>query len=161
MVPPRNSGVSVSAAASVPLVYRLLLTTIEPLLAVLGTLLAFRNPGEYISTMTRNSATFDASTAFLYTELGGSWLYFAFNEAIVLRLFDDLRLWRVLCMGMLLSDAAYCYSVAQAVGGWAAWSMMGSWATEDWVVFLTTAPMVFVRILIVFAPSKMRIWGKR
>ncbi|PVH70114.1 hypothetical protein DL98DRAFT_620731 [Cadophora sp. DSE1049] len=156
MAPTRNSGVSVSATASIPLVYRLILTTIEPLLAVLGALLAFRNPGEYISTMTRNSASFAASTAFLYTELGGAWLYFAFNEAIVLRLFDDLRLWRILCMGMLLSDAAYCHSVAQAVGGWGAWSTMGSWATEDWVVFWTTAPMVFVRILIVFGVGVKR-----
>jgi len=133
-----------------------MLTTIEPLLAVLGALLTFRNPGEYISTMTRNSATFTANTTFLYTQLGGGWLYFAFNEAVVLRLFDDLRLWRILCIGMLFSDVAYCHGVAQAAGGWAAWSTLGSWAREDWVVFWTTAPMVFVRILIVFGIGMKR-----
>ncbi|PVH90336.1 hypothetical protein DM02DRAFT_43575 [Periconia macrospinosa] len=80
----------VPATASIPLVYRLILTTIEPLLAVLGALLAFHNPGEYISTMTRNFASFAASAAFLYTELGGAWLHFAFNEAIVLRMLDKI-----------------------------------------------------------------------
>lgn len=145
-----NSGVSVSATASIPLVYRLILTIIEPSLAAYGALLAICYPDQYLSAATRNSASFTASTTFLYTALGGGWLYFAFNEAIVLRLFDDLRLWRIICMGMLLSDAAYCHSVAQAVGGWDTWCRMGSWSIEDWFVFWTTAPMVSVRILIVF-----------
>ena len=67
--------------------------------------------------MTRALGTFRADTRFLYTELAGAWLYFAFVEVIVLRLFDDLRLWRLLCLGMLLSDVPYFYSTAQAVGG--------------------------------------------
>jgi hypothetical protein len=140
---------STSAAASVPFIYRLVLTTIEPFFAASGALLAFRNPSSYLSTMTRNSASFVPNTTFLYTELGGAWLYFTFVEAVVLRRFDDLRLWKYLCLGMLLSDAAYCYSAAQAVGGWNEWASLGNWTSEDWLVFVTTAPMVLVRILIV------------
>jgi hypothetical protein len=144
-----GSGASVSAAASIPYIYRLALTTIEPFFAASGALLAFRNPTGYLSSMTRNSASFEPSTAFLYTELGGAWLYFAFVEVVVLRRFDDLRLWRYLCLGMLLSDAAYCHSVAQAVGGWSAWVSLADWTIEDWIVFVTTASMILVRILIV------------
>jgi hypothetical protein len=131
------------------LIYRLIITTIEPLFAASGALLAFRDPQSYLATMTRHSIAFTAGSTFLYTELGGAWLYFAFNEAVVLRLFDDLRLWRLLCFGMLLSDVAYCHSAAQAVGGWRAWAILGDWTAEDWVVFWTTTPMVLTRILIV------------
>lgn len=153
MAPPSTarvgSGASVSAVASIPFIYRLILTTIEPFFAASGALLAFRNPSGYLSTMTRNSTSFVPSTAFLYTELGGAWLYFAFVEVVVLRRFDDLHLWRYLCIAMLLSDAAYCHSVAQAVGGWGAWSSLGDWTIDDWIVLVTTAPMTLVRILIV------------
>jgi hypothetical protein len=145
-----NRGPIVSATASIPFAYRLMLTTIEPLFALSGALMAFRKPEDYLSNMTRNSASFTPNTAFLYTELAGAWLYFAFTEAVVLRLFDDLRLWRLLCIGMLLSDAAYCHSVAQAVGGWGVWLAIGDWPMEDWLVFLATAPPLLVRLLIVF-----------
>lgn len=144
-----SRGASVSAAASIPYIYRLVLTTIEPIFAASGALLVFRNPSGYLSTMTRSSASFVPSTTFLYTELGGAWLYFAFAEAVVLHRFDDLHLWTYLCLGMLLSDAAYCHSAAQAVGGWKAWASLANWAAEDWLVFITTAPMTVVRILIV------------
>jgi len=137
------------ASAAIPFAYRLILTTVEPLLAAGGALLVLRTPAEYLSTMTRGSGAFAAGSTFLYTELGGAWLYFAFVEAVVLRVFDDVRLWRLLCAGMLLSDAAYCHSAAQAVGGWAAWAHLAAWTSEDHLVFWTTAPMVLVRILVV------------
>ncbi|KAK1764944.1 hypothetical protein QBC33DRAFT_456243 [Phialemonium atrogriseum] len=140
---------AVSATASIPFTYRLILTTLEPLFATSGAILAFRTPGQYLSTMTRHSTAFADNTTFLYTELGGAWLYFAFVEAVVLRAFDDLRLWQLLCAGMLLSDAAYCHSAAQAVGGWGSWATLSEWTVEDWVVLVTTAPMVLVRVLIV------------
>lgn len=140
---------TIPATATVPLLYRFLITTIEPALAVGGALLAFGQPSAYLSTMTRHAGTFSSDTAFLYTELGGAWLYFSFVEVVVLRLYDDLRLWRVLCVGMLLSDAAYCHSAAQAVGGWGPWVTFGDWTVEDWVVLITTAPMVLARLLLV------------
>lgn len=82
--------------------------------------------------------------------MGGSWLYFAFVEAVVMRLFDDVRLWRLLCAGMLLSDAAYCHAIAQGVGGWTAWGDIKAWTREDHTVFWATVPLVLVRILVVF-----------
>ena len=74
---------------------------------------------------------------------------FAFNEAVVLRLVDDLRVWKLLCWGMLVSDACYCWSCAEAVGGWADWIKVGAWGFDDWVVTVTTLPFVLVRLLLV------------
>lgn len=139
-----------SAKAAVPYAYRLILLTIEPFLAVvLGSLLVFLDPATYVGSVTRQAVTFTPETTFLYTALGGSWLYFAFVEVVVLRLFDDLSLWRVLCMGMLLSDFAFLHSTAQAVGGWGSYMILTDWTVEDWTGFILTAPMVLTRIFIV------------
>lgn len=140
---------TISAKASVPFISRLIITTIEPVMALIGALMAIAAPQTYADTLTRHSVTFTPDTAFLYTALGGSWLYFTFVEVVVLRAYDDLALWRLICTGMLLSDFAYMHSVAQAVGGWAAWSVLADWTPEDWATFLSTAFTALPRILIV------------
>lgn len=158
MAPPKQT---VSASATVPFIYGLLLTTLEPLFAANGAILVFRTPGAYLSTMTRHGAAFTAGSTFLYTSLGGSWLYFAFVEAVVLRAYDDLRLWRLLCAGMLLSDVAFCHSAAQAVGGWARWLDLGAWTMDDHLVFWGTAPFVLVRVLLVLGVGVKAVDGRK
>ncbi|CAI4218627.1 unnamed protein product [Parascedosporium putredinis] len=71
--------------------------------------------------MTRSETAYDERTRFLYTELAGSWLMFAFFEAVGLRVLargDDggRRAWRVVCAAGLLQDALYVVSMGQAVG---------------------------------------------
>lgn len=145
-----------SAKASVPYFYRLILLTIEPLFALMGSVLVLIDPGTYLGSITRHSVAFTPDTTFLYTSLAGSWSYFAFVEAVVLRSFDDLALWRVLCAGMLLSDFAFCHSTAQAVGGWGIYVNVWDWTPEDYVAFATTAPMVLTRILLVLGVGLKR-----
>ncbi|KAL1895058.1 hypothetical protein Sste5346_005480 [Sporothrix stenoceras] len=143
-----------TAAHPVPFLYRLILNTLEPFFAAAGAIMVFRDPGSYLSTMTRHSIAYPAhqgdAAAFVYTQLGGGWLYFAFVEAVVLRTYpNDTRLWRYLFMGMLLSDAAYAHGCAQALGGWAVWADLTLWTAEDWTVFWTTAPPLLARICFV------------
>lgn len=141
---------TVTATSTIPYVYRFLLNNVEPAFAFNGAVLVHFNPFKYVSSMARHSIQgFDDSTQFIYTELAGAWLYFAFTEAIVLRLVDNISVWRLLCMGMLLSDIAYCHSCAQAVGGWTVWLQITSWTPEDWIVTLTTWPFVLTRVAIV------------
>lgn len=155
---------TISAKTAVPFIYRLIILTIEPIFAVMGSMLVFRDPAMYAGSVTRHSVTFTPDTAFLYTGLGGVWLYFAFVEAVVLRLFDDLFLWKVLCAGMLISDFAFFFSMAQGVGGWAHYLALGEWTTEDWMALVGTAPMVLTRILIILGiglrTDKARMSGK-
>lgn len=139
----------VSATETVPLVYQILLTIVEPLFALGGAFLCYRKPANYLATMTRESISFSQDTQFLYTQLSGGFVYFAFIEAVLLRTFDDRRLWRMVCLGMLLSDIAYIHSTAQAVGGWQNFVVLSDWTSNDWVVFLTTIPFVIVRVLMV------------
>ena len=98
----------IKASETIPYLYRFPLLWLEPLFALNGAILVYFGAGTYLNTMTRgvlNAVT--PSDHFIYTELAGGWLYFAFTEGVVLRLVDDRRTWRLLCMGMLLSDIAY------------------------------------------------------
>lgn len=137
-----------------------MLTTIEPILALLGAITVVVNPAKYLSTMTRDTVGYDPATAFLYTQLCGAWLVFAINEALVLRLVDNRRVWKLMCLGMLASDFCYMHSCAQANGGWTEWIQLQQWSTEDWAVFVTTFPPVTTRVLLVLGIGELKIKGK-
>jgi hypothetical protein len=122
------------ASTSLPLAYRLTLLWLEPLSAVNGALMTFRDPADFAAKITHDPALYTPANQFLYTQLGGAWLLFAFNEAVVLRCVDDLRVWRLLCWGMLVSDVVYHVSSVQAVGGWEVFSRVGGWNAFDWYV---------------------------
>lgn len=139
----------VPATVAVPFAFRFILTILEPLFALNGTWMCLSNPGSYLATMTRDAFPFTNSETFMYTTVGGSWVYFAFIEAIVMRLFDDVRLWRYLCAGILINDAFYCHAIAQAVGGWSVWVDVASWTKDDHVIFWATWPVIIIRVLIV------------
>lgn len=49
---------------------------------------------------------------------------------------------------MLMSDALYTHSCAEAVGGWGTWLMVSDWTRDDWIVFVTTWPFVLSRLTI-------------
>lgn len=139
------------ATETIPNLFRFPLLWLEPFFALNGAILSIVNPSRYTTTMTRATLPIiQPGSQFIYTELAGGWLYFAFVEAVVLRLVDDARVWRLLCMGMLLSDLAYCHSCAEAVGGWEKWLVLSDWTVEDWVVAVTTWPFLLARLGIVF-----------
>ncbi|KAK0643411.1 cutinase-domain-containing protein [Cercophora newfieldiana] len=88
---------TIKPSTSLPTLTRLLLTTIEPLCALNGAIMTFRAPHDYISTYVTRGATGGSPEArALCGQLGGAWLLFAFNEAVVMRACDDLRVWRLL-----------------------------------------------------------------
>lgn len=135
------------ASTSIPLLYRIMITTVEPFLALSGALMVLTQPGSYLSSMTRSALTTSPSSLdFIFTELAGGWLHFSFTEAVILRLVDDLRVWKLICAGLLLSDLAYAHSCAQAVGGWGVWCRVWEWEASDWLVTVTTWPFLLARV---------------
>ncbi|KAK5704799.1 hypothetical protein LTR17_021563 [Elasticomyces elasticus] len=137
------------ATTAVPLLYRVLLQYIEPLFTLGGIALVLMKPEQYLQTMTRGKVTSLGRPAdWLMTELAGGWMHFAFTEVVVLRLVDDLRIWKLLCAGMLLSDLAYTYSLVQAVGGRAEWVQLSHWTSDDWMATILTLPFVLTRVAI-------------
>ena len=78
------------ASGTIPYLFRFPLLYLEPVFALCGAILVFINPQQYASTMTRGLIqSVDSSSDFIYTELGGGWLHFAFTEAIVLRIIEE------------------------------------------------------------------------
>ncbi|KAK2066633.1 hypothetical protein P8C59_000432 [Phyllachora maydis] len=143
-----------SARAALPGWYRLVLTTVEPLSTLLGSLHVLRSTAgqaQYLAMFTRGAVVHQAGdTAFLHTQLAGAWLSMAFHGAVTLRAAaaDDLRVWRLYCAAMLLSDALFAHSTAQAVGGWAIWLRAWEWGAGDWVLFWGSWPFAAVRVLV-------------
>jgi hypothetical protein len=138
-----------TATATLPALYRVPLTTIEPIFAAAGAFTTLTNPASYIHTMTGATIPHNPRIAFLFPQLCGAWLLFAFNEAVLLRVLDDLRVWRLLCAGMLLSDIPYVHSCAQALGGWAEWVRVSQWGSDEWIVMGATLPFILIRLFIV------------
>lgn len=137
------------ASTTIPALPRALLLYLEPLFALAGVLLALTNPSQYVSTMTRDALpAAQPNTHFIYTQLAGGWLHFVFTEAVILRCVDDVRVWRLLCTGMILSDLLYLHSTAEAVGGWVEYVKVGEWTGADWTVAATTLPFVLTRAAI-------------
>ncbi|KAI7279913.1 hypothetical protein KC345_g5073 [Hortaea werneckii] len=145
-----SKSVTPKASASVPQLLRVLLLYIEPLFTVGGILLLMLKPEAYTKDTTRSSMTsIDPKSIFVYTQLAGGWAHIAFSEAVILRLVDDVKVWKLICIGVLLSDALYCHSMAQAVGGWATWIEIGEWSPQEWVATAMTWPFVLTRLAIV------------
>lgn len=146
MMPPAGTR----ASAVLPSWYRAVLTTIEPISTFIGGLyvLTTRAQAQYISAYTRDAVAYDPATRFLYTQMVGPWLALAFNGGVMLRLVDDLRLWRLYCVGMLLSDAVFAHGCAQAVGGWSTWLKVWEWGAADWALLASALPLTVVRVLV-------------
>nr|OQO05606.1 hypothetical protein B0A51_17661 [Rachicladosporium sp. CCFEE 5018] len=138
------------ASTSLPPLYRFLLTNVEPVFTLMGILFLLSNPLKYSSMTTRELVTtLDPAASFVYTQLAGAWYVIAFVEGVLLRQVDDLRVWKLVCMAIVCSDALYTHSMAQAVGGWGVFVDLGKWTTNDWIAAVGTVPFVLVRLAIV------------
>ena len=97
----------------IPLLYRILLLWYEPLSAINGAFLCHWNPTFFLRTMS-DSAVYAPSHQVIFDQLAATYTLFAFNEAVVLRLTNDLRIWKAMVAGILLCDLVHLY------GSWAA-----------------------------------------
>ncbi|KAL2132619.1 hypothetical protein VTI74DRAFT_3583 [Chaetomium olivicolor] len=156
-----RSNNHLKASAYLPVLYRLTLLVLEPLSALNGAVMTFRTPRDYVTRITHNARLYEPANQFLYTQLGGAWLLFAFNEAVVMWLVDDLRVWKLLCCGMLISDVVYHVSSVQAVGGWEVYRRLGEWNAFDWAVWASAVGPMVVRLLVVFEVGVKRDVTKR
>lgn len=138
-----------TATSTIPWLARFLITSIEPFFAGGGAITVLLSPEFYLAGLTRDANNgFDPASRFIYTEIAGSWLMLVFIEVVILRLVDDLRVWKLLCMSILISDAFYAHSLAEAVGGWGAFFVLSDWTAQDWLAAITTWPFLAARISI-------------
>jgi hypothetical protein len=112
-----------------PIVYRLFFLWLEPLMALGGSYLCHFDPVSFLRTMSA-TASYSPSNQVIYDQLAATYVLFAFNEAVVLRVAKDLRVWKAMMIGLLLCDCIHIYG---------SWNVLGTrvftnpflWRAED------------------------------
>lgn len=115
--------------ADVPFIYRFLFLYFEPAGALIGSLLLHFHPQPFLTTMAPTLKE-TPSHQVVYDMLAATYVLFAFNEAVILRLTDDLRIWKALLCGILLCDAIHLYGSWTALGSDMFWNPL-NWRWED------------------------------
>jgi hypothetical protein len=123
------------AASQIPPAYRFVFLYLEPLSILTGAVYAAFFQSVYLdlthaASAPGPSASVPISTSIVMTQLANLYLGLAFLEASVLRATDDVKVWKVFLIGLLLADVGHLYSVLP-VGSeiyWAYWR----WNAIDW-----------------------------
>lgn len=100
--------------ATIALIYQLFFLYIEPISTIVGAYYAWFRPHYYLDLTHPASApkSLDVpiGTEVVLRQLGNLYLAFTLNEALVLRVTSDLRVWRTLLFGLLVADFGHLYS---------------------------------------------------
>ncbi len=102
---------------SIPLIYRIFFLYIEPVATALGAIYAldlFGLQDDYmLLTYATSTGVLGVSTreSIVLNQLANMYFVFALNEALVLRATNDVRVWRILLLGLLIADFGHLYSV--------------------------------------------------
>ncbi|PNY26499.1 NADP-dependent alcohol dehydrogenase-like protein [Tolypocladium capitatum] len=121
-----------------PAAYRAFFLLIEPLSALVGAFYNHLRQQHTLMLLDAASAPADIplSTSVAMSQLANMYLFFALNEALVLRSTWDLRVWRTVLLVLLMADVGHLYSMWELgpdiyynVTGWNA----GDWGNIPWV----------------------------
>lgn len=116
----------------VPFIYRMFFLLVEPISALAGAYFAHFRKSDYLQ-LTHAASSPDAIplvTNVVLSQLANLYLFFALNEALILRSTNDLRVWKRLVFCMLLADFGHLYSLRE-LGSQIYWSVT-DWNIMDW-----------------------------
>lgn len=114
-------------------IYRAFFLFIEPVSALVGAYYSFYEQKTYLRLTHASSAPeaiIPLSTRIILAQLSNLYLFFAVNEALVLRSTTDSTVWRAVLFALLLADFGHLYSVS-ALGSQIYWDFF-SWNAIDW-----------------------------
>jgi len=126
-MPPKSTAVG----QKLPVAYSLFFLVIEPISALVGAFFAHFRQREYLSLIDSASASSSVplSTAIALSQLANLYLFFAINEALVLRSTADLRVWKTVLFGLLVGDIGHLYSYWPV--GWQIYYNAPAWNAMD------------------------------
>ncbi|KAM0263142.1 hypothetical protein ACHAQJ_001295 [Trichoderma viride] len=116
--------------SGIPFAYRALFLYFEPFAAFFGSLLLHFRPVTFLNTMSP-VAKYAPDNQVIYDQLAATYILFAFNEAVILRISNDLRVWKGILTGILVCDAIHLYGSWAALGGAVFWDPR-VWRPEEW-----------------------------
>lgn len=123
-----------------PFSYRLFFLFIEPVSALVGAYYAHLDQRTYLELTDATSSPTGAGveggsavprgTTIVLSQLANLYLFFALNEALVLRSTGDLRVWRTVLSLLLLADFGHLWTVRPL--GWSVYWRVDTWNAIDW-----------------------------
>ncbi len=124
-----------ASRAEIPLVYRALFLYFEPLAAFGGAIQSHFLPLEFLSTfLVAPPSAVSADYQIIFDQLAATYLLFAWNEAVVLRLTADLKIWKAIIFGILMCDLVHLYGSLGALGPEIFWNP-ALWRWQEWLNF--------------------------
>ncbi len=135
-----------------PIAYNLFFLILEPISALTGAFFTHFRQRHYLQLLDAGSspiaaATIPRGTSVVMSQLASMYLFFALNEAIVLRSTADLRVWRAILFVLLLADFAHLFSLWELgpriyydVLGW----NVGDYGNVPWVYAGATMRICFL-----------------
>ncbi|KAF3005891.1 hypothetical protein E8E13_009402 [Curvularia kusanoi] len=135
---------SKSPHPTIPSFYRILFTTIDPILCLWGAYMDFFTPRTVLSSHIL-ADTPDIGHTMILIQRGGLLLNLGFLSAVLLRYTQDLKIWHLVEMGLLLGDFAYFPAAFGALKSQGRlWPE--AWRAEDWGAFGVTFAVTLVRL---------------
>lgn len=121
-----------SLAFSLPFLYRVFFLFIEPVSVLVGAYYSHFNQHEYLKLTHAASAPsqIPLGTTIAMSQLANMYLFFALNEALVLRCTADIRVWKAVLFCLLVGDFGHLYTVRH-LGPEIYWSVT-KWNAIDW-----------------------------
>ena len=125
------SGAAATSFA-VPFIYRIFFLLIEPISALVGAYYAHFRQSDYLQLTHAASApdSIPVGTTIVLSQLANLYLFFALNEALVLRSTNDVRVWKRVLFCLLLADFGHLYTIRE-LGPQIYWSVF-EWNAIDW-----------------------------
>ncbi|GAD96690.1 hypothetical protein SMAC_06673 [Paecilomyces variotii No. 5] len=150
----------------IPIFYRIFLLYVEPFFSLMGAFYAGERPRAYLQLTDLRSAPLmgiPVGTEVVLRQLANLYLLFALNEAIVLRVTDDVRVWRALLVGLLIADFGHLYSLLPL--GLDVYWKVHHWTEMDWgnvaFVYFGAATRVAFLTGVGFSARSSMIGGQR
>ncbi|VUC31992.1 unnamed protein product [Clonostachys rosea] len=118
-----------------PVVYSIFFLFVEPISALVGAFYCHFRQTRYLELLNFTSApqageSVPLSTSVAMSQLANMYLFFALNEAFVLRASPDIRIWRAVLLVLLIADIGHLYSMKDL--GFQIYYNVGNWNAADW-----------------------------
>jgi hypothetical protein len=121
-----------TSSFALPLPYRLFFLFIEPVSALVGAYFAHFGQSDYLKLIHASStpSTVPLSTSVALSHLANMYLFFAINEALVLRSSSELRVWKTVLFCLLVGDIGHLLTY-WVMGPQFYWNVF-EWNVMDW-----------------------------
>ncbi len=116
--------------SNIPTLYRILFLYIEPVAIISGAIQSFFTPTKFAVFLQPTSTTVSKELQIVFSYLSANYFLLAWLEAVVLRCTSSLKVWKVIQLGIFLSDAFHLYASANALGSTRFWDPR-KWRAED------------------------------